>query len=242
MRYAPFFGIAAMFVVLSAQSSYADAPDPEESCQKGRYAAAAKYSACEQQATSALVAAGDWGAYFTATSKCHVKYAHRWAKIQAKAAGEGTICDNPRFGVNGDGTVLDRLTGLQWEIKTDDGGIHDKDDLHTWSAAGSAADGTAYATFLATLNGGTCFAGQCDWRLPTRAELLTILAEGYYCSANPCIDPSFGPTIGAGYWTSTTSASFPPFAWVVDFVSGAVDYNGGVKTLGFFVRAVRGGL
>lgn len=218
------------------------APDPEEACQQGRYAAAARYSACEQKATSVLASAGDWPLYFVATSKCHVKYARTWAKLQAKAAGNGTVCNNPRFGINGDGTVTDRLTGLQWEQKTDDGSIHDRNDLYAWSATGSAADGGAYTTFLASLNSGGCFAGQCDWRLPTRAELLTLMSEGYPCSVNPCVDPALGTVIGAGYWTSTTAASFPPFAWVVDYVSAAVDYNGGLKTVPFFVQAVRGGL
>jgi hypothetical protein len=242
------FTAATLFLaaLVLAHATYASANmvDPEEACQKGRHAAAAKYAACEQRATSGVVSNGEWASYFPAVAKCHVKYAATWAKLQAKANGSGTICDNPRFVDNADGTVLDRLTGLLWEQKTDDASIHDKDDLHTWSAGGvtaTAADGPVYTTFLGTLNTG-CFAGQCDWRLPTRTELLTILLNGYYCPSNPCIDPVFGPTIGAGYWTGTTSASFSHFAWVVDFVSGAVDYNGGGKNVGFFVRAVRGGL
>jgi hypothetical protein len=240
--------LAAASVVLTglllAHTTHA-ALDPEEACQRARHAAAAKYAACEQQATGSVVSNGDWASYFPSIAKCHLKYAARWAKLQAKASGNGTICDNPRFGDNGDGTVIDRLTGLQWEQKTDDASIHDKDDLHTWSVGGvtaTAADGPAFTTFLTTLNGGGCFAGQCDWRLPTRGELLTILLDGHYCPVNPCIDPIFGPTTGAGYWTGTTSASHAHFAWVVDFVSGAVDYNGGGKNVGFFVRAVRGGL
>lgn len=28
--------------------------------------------------------------------------------------------------------VLDNVTGLMWENKTDDGGLHDKDNLYTW--------------------------------------------------------------------------------------------------------------
>ena len=242
-RVLPVTVVTLVAVLLSVRASYA-VIDPEEACQKARYAAAAKYSACEQKATSTLVAAGDWALYFAAASKCHVKYSSTWARIQAHADGDGTVCDSPRFVVSGLGVVIDNLTSLQWEMKTDDGGIHDKDDLHTWTGAplGTAANGTAYTTFLETLNQAPCFESQCDWRLPTRSELLTILAAGYYCPTNPCIDPIFGPTTGAGYWTSTTSASFPAFAWVVDFVSGAVDYNGGVKAVGFFVRAVRGGL
>lgn len=35
---------------------------------------------------------------------------------------------------NGDGTATDLNTGLQWELKTDDGSIHDKDDTYKWAA------------------------------------------------------------------------------------------------------------
>jgi hypothetical protein len=38
-----------------------------------------------------------------------------------------------RFVDNGDGTVTDTRTGLMWEQKTDDGSIHDKDNVYTWS-------------------------------------------------------------------------------------------------------------
>ena len=125
-------------------------------------------------------------------SKCRIKYAGAWAKLQAKASGTGTSCDQPRFRVV-DGTVKDNLTGLQWEQKTDDGTVHDKDNGYAWSVAVSDADGPAFTDFLATLNG-THFAGQCDWRLPTRAELQTILPGPYPC-ASPCIDTAlFGPT------------------------------------------------
>jgi hypothetical protein len=95
----------------------------------------------------------------------------------------------PRFADNGDGTILDRTTGLMWEKKGDDGSVHDQHNTFTWSATGTAADGTAFTTFLARLNnrcqrdesvdctvagdadcagvGGPCgFAGHRDWRLP----------------------------------------------------------------------------
>jgi hypothetical protein len=95
----------------------------------------------------------------------------------------------PRFLDNGDGTILDRTTALVWEKKSDDGSVHDKDNLFTWTASGTAADGTAFTVLLAQLNnrcesdesadctaggdaacagvGGPCgFAGHRDWRLP----------------------------------------------------------------------------
>ncbi len=82
-------------------------------------------------------------------SKCRVQYTAAWTKLQTAASGTGATCDNARFQDNGDGTVTDRLTGLQWEQKTNDGSIHDTGNIYTWSAVNTAADGTAYTSFLA---------------------------------------------------------------------------------------------
>jgi hypothetical protein len=150
--------------------------------------------------------------------------------------------------------VYDRVTGLWWEKKTDDGGIHDKDNAYTWSTASPwGPTGTAFTTFLNTLNGGATGVGNCtsadgvsmgdthcNWRLPTAAELQTILLEPYPCSTNPCIDQTvFGPTLSADYWSATTKDGVPHFAWIVASYSGKVhlgDKGGGCR-----VRAVRGG-
>jgi hypothetical protein len=144
----------------------------------------------------------------------------------------------------GDGTVIDRLTGLQWEQKTDDMTPHDKDNLYSWSTTGDGdtadADGTAFTSFLLALNAAG-FAGHYDWRLPTIAELQTILLEPYPCTTSPCIDPVFGPTIAGGGWSATTNADSPSDACYVAFNSGYVG-DGGFKGYAFYVRAVRAGL
>jgi hypothetical protein len=58
-----------------------------------------------------------------------------------------------------------------------------------------------FTTFLATLNS-TCFAGRCDWRLPTVVELVTTGLLP--CSATPCIDQTvFGPTNFQTHFTSS---------------------------------------
>jgi hypothetical protein len=109
----------------------------------------------------------------------------------------------------------------------------------------SNPDGTAFTDFLARLNGEVAsslaseqLGGHSDWRLPTSAELQTILD----CSLGlpPCIvDPIFDPTAAAAHWSSTSIATLPNFAWHVDFGNGIVmGFNKGV---GFRVRAVRGG-
>ena len=54
-------------------------------------------------------------------------------------------------------------------------------------------------------------------------------------AATPC-----SCTASSSYWSSTTFAGFPDFAWVVGFGNGGVD--SGLKSFNLPVRAVRGGL
>jgi Protein of unknown function (DUF1566) len=158
----------------------------------------------------------------------------------------------PRFVDNGDGTVTDNQTGLQWEKKDTAVGSgvnladpHDVDNTYSWdqfinsSGTGfldglnncSSLDGTAVTT--------AGFAGHCDWRLPTIQELQTIVDLGAVgCgSGSPCIDPVFGPTVTNLYWSATTFAGTT--AWTVDFFVGSVDHDG--KISHNYVRAVRTG-
>lgn len=126
-----------------------------------------------------------------------------------RSCGQGQVngvwlkrCVSQRFIDQGE-TVIDRTTGLQWEKKTDDGGVHDKDNLYTWTGNANREqgpwnfDGTAYTQFIERLNApGACYAGHCDWRLPTIDELKGIIdtrREG--CPAVlGCIDPALGLT------------------------------------------------
>ncbi len=156
-----------------------------------------------------------------------------------------------RFVDNGDGTVTDNQTGLQWEKKDGADGVenyadpHDVDNSYEWSNTGSAANGSAFTDFLSRLNACTSadgsmvtavFAGHCDWRLPTIAELQTI---SFACGSGTCIAPIFGPTEPFAYWSSTTDAGNSNSAWGVDFGFGALVSD--AKGDFLFVRAVRGG-
>jgi hypothetical protein len=211
--------VATVFVIAGA----AQAADAEGLCQSGRAKAAAKYASCAQKASAKhnLTALADYTIYTLASGKCVAKYAATWARLQAKAATTGSTCDGARFTDNGDGTVTDRLTALQWAKKVNLDGTtsvanpHDADNVYTWTDTAAAADGTAFTSFLASLNTGGCFAGQCDWRLPTRDELLTIMSPQYpACPPASCVDPALGPTV-ANYWSATSFAFDGQYAWAV---------------------------
>jgi len=234
----------------------------EQKCQAERAKAAGAYALCQQQAQAKLQTTKfenfDFQKFWAAGSKCRVKYTGTWAKLQGKRALAGSSCIGARFTDNGT-TVTDNLTGLQWEKKTtldstpNFADRHDADNSYTWCIDGNsdfvcdnanAADGTAFTDFLRSLNSGGCFAGQCDWRLPTRDELQTILADAFTgspCTTPSCIDAIFGPTQMLFYWSDTTTAGDPGGAWIVHFGSGDVDL-GGKAAAGIDVRGVRGGL
>ena len=233
--------------VLIASAGAANAAVPEQQCQRGRYFAMGKHVACVNKALARGVS--DFSTKFEdGLAKCRVKYVQTWPTLQKQAAA--STCGDPRFEDNGDGTVTDHLTGLVWEKKTDDASLHDKDNTYSWStSAAGAGNGTAFTTFLATLNTGACFAGNCDWRLPTIAELLSILLpEPYPCTTNPCVDATvFGPINPfSAYWsasTDSTAASDPTsqaYSWSVFLDSGHVSTQ--FKAGNGAVRAVRGGL
>src|ERR1700752_2594117 len=59
---------------------------------------------------------------------------------------------------------------------------------------------------------GDCFAGHCDWRLPTVGERRTVTRPG----GTPCIDPIFGLN-GEDYWTASTPDFNEETARVVSF-------------------------
>ena len=156
----------------------------------------------------------------------------------------------PRYKDNGDGTVTDVQTRLQWmrcslgqEWKN--GMCRSEAQKYTWQKALDAAS---------TLNRQGGYAGYRDWRVPTREELRTLV----YCSSgqpktwnntgNPCegdygpptiYQPAFPNTQPIWYWSASPYAPNADGAWFVLFVNGLV--NADFKGSDFAVRLVRGG-
>jgi len=141
--------------------------------------------------------------------------------------------------------VRDNTTGLVWEVKTDDGSIHDRADKYTWcdtnpstngGDAGTCGDGTDTEDFLSALNAES-FGGFSDWRLPTREELRSIVDYG---RNDPAIDTALFPkALSGGYWSSTAHAHEAGYMWIVGFGDGIGNY-GTPKSGNWWVRAVRG--
>ncbi len=136
----------------------------------------------------------------------------------------------------------DNITGLVWEIKSDDiASLRYKDATYTWgNAAGSnncslGAGQCNTDAYVAAVNAaGLC--GHNDWRLPSRRELLSIV---HYGRSFPAIDPAWFPdTIDSRHWSGEAYTAVPGFSWVTGFATGTVDTTN--KNADEGVRLVRG--
>lgn len=172
-----------------------------------------------------------------------------------KVGGSG----NPLASAAADWTcVLDNVTGLLWEVKTNDNGPHDKDWTFTWfnsngdenggssgtANGGVCDDGTNCDTekFVDRVNaaGGLC--GYADWRLPTAKELVGLYHLNPIAGSGPAIDANYFPNTGAyyqPYWAANPSARTTTSAWFVNASDGAAYFN--AKSNQQRVRLVRGG-
>ena len=136
--------------------------------------------------------------------------------------------------------VKDNATGLIWENKTHDGGLHDGNNTYTHYSAdygseylGRASDASG---FIAAVNQqGWC--GSKAWRLPTAAELRGIV-DYSVAYPGPTIDTAFfSNTPSNAFWSSSPNVGTDSYAWGVSFDSGYVDYNS--RNYAFPVRLVR---
>ncbi|HYB99610.1 MAG TPA: DUF1566 domain-containing protein [Candidatus Limnocylindrales bacterium] len=145
--------------------------------------------------------------------------------------------------VAGERTLLDNVTGLEWEILCTGGSCpasHSIDTTYNWTDA---------FTKVANMNAAN-YAGHNDWRLPNRFEVdslvnlgrttpatdVSVLETG--CSSACTVDTCSCTGSVNNYWSSTSYAGNPSSAWLVDFAPGLTWHTG--KSFTARVRAVRG--
>lgn len=183
--------------------------------------------------------------------------------MSGELAGQGNCPADPPLGsgANDWACTRDNLTGLVWEVKTDDGGLRDKGNTYTnyddstqpqrWNGSAyvnptqseidAASNSIGYVNAVNALTGANRLCGATDWRRPTKKELLSIVYFGYL---DPAIDTNYFPnTVGLGYWSSSPDAVITNNAWYVNFFDGLA-FSGyyEYRENGYCVRLVRSGL
>lgn len=143
--------------------------------------------------------------------------------------------------------VTDTVSGLMWEVKKPadkvygNAGLHDADDLYMWYYGDVTANGGAVGNwnseynqcagytagqpatycniseFVSRVNeAGLC--GSSDWRVPTRAELESLV---YYGTTRPAVDVNYFPsTVNDYYWSISPTAAGKDTAWAISFQFG----------------------
>ena len=149
-----------------------------------------------------------------------------------------------RYSDNGDGTVTDKETKLQW-MRCSLG--------QQWT--GSGCSGKAKEMNWETAKQQKAdFAGHKDWRLPSIEELRTLVwcssgkpahfpGDGRFCEGEyqqPTIDAqAFPDTPAEWFWSSSAYANYSDSAWIVHFYNGYGNSNNRYNYNA--VRLVRGG-
>ena len=146
--------------------------------------------------------------------------------------------------------VKDNITGLIWEVKTVDGGLHDAsktftnyDSTTALQINGTVAPlqseidaATNAVGFKNAVNSAT-LCGASDWRLPTPDELQSIV-DYSVAMPGPTIDANWFPNTQGNYFLSSSPhVGYPIFAWEVDFSAGVVYVQD--RTNHNYVRLVR---
>lgn len=170
------------------------------------------------------------------------------------ANGQALADQTAAYSVTPWSCVRDNVTGLTWEVKTNDNGLHDKDWTYRWydvrypdpsippnttPTLGNCDSGLACLTgaFVNRTNASN-FCGHNDWRMPTTNELFGLFA----LEQNKSLDLAYFPdsTTDTRYWAIESLARDISSAWYVS--TDVINYshiNYGKKSQILHVRLVR---
>jgi len=160
----------------------------------------------------------------------------------------------------------DNLTGRTWEVKSDNGGLQDKDWQYTWYNTDTGTNGgnagtqtpsvnnptvcgshltncntEEYRAAVNALNAAAGLCGHTDWRMPSKHELQSIFDYGHTPPPLMIETDYFPNTVFNNhnyiYWTGSTTAQDSANAWRVAFDFGYELLSG--KFSVNYVRLVR---
>jgi len=135
--------------------------------------------------------------------------------------------------------VKDSTNGLVWESKTNNGDLQDMNHSFTWFQTRTDPNDPSSILRSGVADGGRCnggiacdtqsyvremnakkLCGYADWRLPTKAELLTLVMY-QNDKAAASIDGQFFPhSVPSWYWTASSNEQREEYAWYVLFRNG----------------------
>ena len=125
--------------------------------------------------------------------------------------------------------VLDNVTGLIWEVKTNDNTLRDKDLGFTWydpanttfTGTESDQDTDDFITHVnsdASINSGSGLCGRSNWRLPTVQEIYGL--TDYAATSTPFIDTGYFPNTqnNLAYWAAdlNVNPALSDYVWAYD--------------------------
>jgi len=150
---------------------------------------------------------------------------------------DGSVNDGKDYAKQPWTCVLDNQSGLVWEVKKIEPGLHNINNTYSWYDPNPDSNGG----FAGKANGGTCAGSDCDtesyikavnaeklcgftdWYLPSRYELRTILDPNVFFPG-PTLPQAFFPeSLPGKYWTDTTFKTRRAGAWAWRFDHGS-DY------------------
>lgn len=147
--------------------------------------------------------------------------------------------------------VVDTANNLIWEVKQTSG-LHQKDHTYSWYNSKAAAGKQGKA------NGGTCeSSGRCDtekfvedvntaswcgftdWRLPTKAEFVTLIDNSKTPTINTAFFPNTATSKDSFYWTSESTETKSGLSAKAFNFYYAINSDQEVDSFSYRVRLVR---
>lgn len=128
--------------------------------------------------------------------------------------------------------VKDNVTGLIWEAKTSENGLHNQFNTYQWGGVTHMGStyGTYYNDWDILVNGSNTdsYCGINTWRIPNVIELMSISDLGVTA---PRIDTDYFPYVNGVYWTSYPGNWDETRATAVTFAtSNAFAFGAGLRT------------